>query len=82
MRKARDAKIAESKKLKAQIEKREKEELERKLVEKAIKVKKKQIKKQQVLDEISSEEEIIIKKKDKPTVKKVENITVKFIPFM
>jgi hypothetical protein len=43
----------------------------------------KQIKKQQVLDEISSEEEIIVKKKEKPAVKKsVENITVKFIPFM
>ena len=58
------------------------EELERKIVEKAIKVKKKQIKKQQVLDEISSDEEIIVKKKDKPTIKKVDNITVKFIPFM
>jgi hypothetical protein len=69
--------------LKAQLEKQQKEELEKKIVEKAIKVKKKQIKKQQVLDEISSEEEIIIKKKEKPAVKKsVENITVKLIPFM
>jgi len=56
--------------------------LKKKIVEKAIKVKKKQIKKQQVLDEISSEEEIIIKKKEKPKVTKVDNITVKFIPFM
>ena len=57
--------------------------LEKKVVEKAIKLKKKQIKKQQVLDEISSEEEIIVKKKEKPVVKKtVDNITVRFIPYM
>jgi hypothetical protein len=59
------------------IAKKEKEELEKKVVEKAIKLKKKQIKKQQVLDELSSEEEIIINKKEK-----VVKPTIKFIPFM
>ena len=77
MRKAREAKIEENKKIKAQSDKKEKEELEKKLVEKAIKLKKKQIKKKQVIDELSSEEEVIIKKKERlhPAPKPIQSGT-------
>ena len=88
MKKARQVKIAESKLIKIEKEKEEQEELEKKIVEKAIKLKKKQIKKQQVLDEVDSEEEIIILNKKGALKERVEKklhptgTGVKFIPFM
>jgi hypothetical protein len=88
MKKARQAKIAESKLIKVEKQKEEQEELEKKIVEKAIKLKKKQIKKQQVLDEVDSEEEIIILNKKGALKERVEKklhptgTSVKFIPFM